>query len=203
MNKLIRIFAGTLLVTLFGLQSSFALTLDEIGSKLQRENSHSVHYTQDKYLKDANLNLKSAGTIVSVKNKGILIRQTEPYQMELAVKKDSITEYSAGVVHTIKAEDNPAVHSLLNLILKLMNPDESLTEDFDCKLNGSKEKFNLTLSPKDKTLKNFFGEISLNGTENIDSLVINGTHGDTTSMQFSAYDFSNKAVTSEDLKYFE
>ena len=190
------------LITCF-IQSTYALSLDEIGSKFQDLNSHSVLFTQEKYLKDAELNLESSGKVISAKDKGILIRQSEPYQMELVVKKDSITEYSEGESHTIKADDNPAVHSLLNLLLKLMHPDDELKKDFDYKLEGSKDSFILTLCPKDSNLKNFFEEIKLNGTRYIDKLVIKGAHGDVTTMKFKDYDFSDKALAPEDLKYFD
>ncbi|SFS75547.1 hypothetical protein SAMN02910357_01665 [Succinivibrio dextrinosolvens] len=183
--------------------SAQALTLNEIGDKLQGKGSHALVFTQDKYLKDANLNLQSSGSIVNIKDKGVLIKQAEPYPMVLAIKKDSITEYSAGEVHTIKADDNPAVHSLLNLMLKLMNPDDSLTKAFDCKLSGTKEHYTAKLGTKDEILKKFFETITLEGTEYIDSLEIMGSNGDITTMKFSDYDFSSKAVTDEDLKYFE
>jgi hypothetical protein len=183
--------------------SAQALTLNDIGAKLQGKGSHSLVFTQDKYLKDANLTLQSSGTIANVKDKGVLIKQLEPYPMTLAIKKDSITEYSAGEVHTIKAEDNPAVHSLLNLMLKLMNPDDTLSEAFNCSISGTKEHYTVNLSPKDEVLKKFFESITLEGTEHVDSLEIRGAHGDITTMKFSGYDFSSKAITTEDLKYFE
>ena len=139
----------------------------------------------------------------SIKEKGILIKQTSPYEMQLCITKDAITEYSAGETHTIRANDNPAVHSLLNLLLKLMTLDDTVADDFDYKLTGDKSRYTVTLSPKDANLKNFFEEITIDGSEYIDSLIIRGTHGDVTSMKFSDYDFSDKAVNSEDLKYFE
>ena len=123
--------------------------------------------------------------------------------MQLCITKDAITEYSAGEIHTIRANDNPAVHSLLNLLLKLMTLDDTVADDFDYKLTGDKSRYTVTLSPKDANLKNFFEEITLDGSEYIDSLIIRGTHEDVTSMNFSDYDFSDKAVNSEDLKYFE
>lgn len=191
-------------LTAFTVSSSAEnLTLNEIGRSLCDKGSHSLVFTQDKYLKDANLNLLSSGTIVNVKDRGVLIKQAEPYPMVLAIKKDSITEYSAGEVHTIKADDNPAVHSLLNLMLKLMNPDDSLVNDFDCNLSGTSEHYKASLSPKNEILKKFFETITLDGSEYIDSLEIRGSNGDLTVMKFSDYDFSSKAVTNEDLKYFE
>ncbi len=192
-----------MLLTLFTAQCTLALTLNEIGEKLKTAGSHSVMFTQEKILKDADLTLSSSGRILSIKDKGILIKQTSPYEMQLCITKEAITEYSAGEIHTIRANDNPAVHSLLNLLLKLMTLDNTVADDFEYKLTGDKSRYTVTLSPKDANLKNFFEEITLDGSEYIDSLIIRGTHGDVTSMKFSDYDFSDKAVTSEDLKYFE
>ena len=180
-----------------------ALTLKEIGATLPNGETHRVLFSQHKFLKDANLTLDSKGKILSIKDKGILIRQSEPYQMELVVKKDSITEYSNGEVHSLKAKDNPAVHSLLNLLLKLMHPDDGLKDDFDYKIDGNKDHYTVILQPKDRNLKNFFHEIFLEGTKYINKLVIKGAHGDITTMELSGYDFSKKAVSPKDLKYFD
>ncbi len=192
-----------MLITLFSTQCTIALTLNEIGAELKDAGSHSVNFAQEKILKDADLTLSSSGRILSIKGKGILIKQTSPYEMQLCITKDAITEYSAGEIHTIKANDNPAVHSLLNLLLKLMTLDEKVADDFEYKITGDKSRYTVTLSPKDANLKNFFEEITIDGSEYIDSLIIKGTHGDVTSMKFSDYNISDKAVNSEDLKYFE
>ena len=192
-----------MLITLFSTQCTLALTLNEIGAELKDAGSHSVNFTQEKILKDADLTLSSSGRILSIKDKGILIKQTSPYEMQLCITKDAITEYSAGEIHTIKANDNPAVHSLLNLLLKLMSLDDKVADDFEYKAIGDKGRYTVTLTPKDENLKKFFEKITLDGGEYIDSLIISGTHGDVTSMKFSDYDFSDKAITPEDLKYFE
>lgn len=203
MSSFIKKILTAILLTLCTAQCTMALALNEIGDKLKTAGSHSVMFTQEKILKDADLTLSSSGRILSIKDKGILIKQTSPYEMQLCITQDAITEYSAGEIHTIRANDNPAVHSLMNLLLKLMTLDDTAADDFDYKLTGDKSRYTVTLSPKDANLKNFFEEITIDGSEYIDSLIIRGTHGDVTSMKFSDYDFSDKAVNSEDLKYFE
>ena len=203
MSSFIKKILTAILLTLCTAQCTMALALNEIGDKLKTAGSHSVMFTQEKILKDADLTLSSSGRILSIKDKGILIKQTSPYEMQLCITQDAITEYSAGEIHTIRANDNPAVHSLMNLLLKLMTLDDTAADDFDYKLTGDKSRYTVTLSPKDANLKNFFEEITIDGSEYIDSLIIRGTLGDVTSMKFSDYDFSDKAVNSEDLKYFE
>lgn len=203
MSRFIKYILTGMLITLFSTQCTLAFTLNDIGAELKDAGSHSVNFTQEKILKDADLTLSSSGRILSIKDKGILIKQTSPYEMQLCITKEAITEYSAGEIHTIKANDNPAVHSLLNLLLKLMTLDDKVADDFEYKATGDKSRYTVTLSPKDENLKNFFEKITLDGGEYIDSLIISGTHGDVTSMKFSDYDFSDKAVSPEDLKYFE
>ncbi|SKA60644.1 Outer membrane lipoprotein carrier protein LolA [Succinivibrio dextrinosolvens DSM 3072] len=203
MSSFIKNILTAMLLTLCTAQCTLALTLNEIGEKLKNAGSHSVMFTQEKLLKDADLTLSSSGRILSIKDKGILIKQTSPYEMQLCITKDAITEYSAGEIHIIRANDNPAVHSLLNLLLKLMTLDDTVADDFEYKLTGDKNRYTVTLSPKDANLKNFFEEITIDGSEYIDSLIIRGTHGDVTSMKFSDYNISDNAVKPEDLKYFE
>ncbi len=202
-NKAIIFKLFCIALTVFSITSVRALTLTELETKMQELNTHSVDYTQSKYLKEADITLDSSGEIISVKDKGVLIKQNTPYKMMLVIKKDSITEIGENEKRVIKAEDNPAVHSLLKLLLNLLTLNDGVDNDFYCTVQGHTDNFNVKLEPKDNNLKNFFNEIRIYGTKYVDKLVIKGAYGDNTIMHLENYDFSDNKITREDLKYFE
>ncbi|MGN0914918.1 MAG: outer membrane lipoprotein carrier protein LolA [Succinivibrio sp.] len=166
----------------FGVKLSFAVTLDEIKVNLNRSDIIRADFTQEKYLSNLNRTLKSSGVLYIVNEKNVIWEQLLPFEMDLVITDEKMLQCMDGQTDLITRDANPQVFDVSKLMMQIFSVNKDLDKHFDVSLSGSKDNFEMILTPKNELLKKAFKAIYLNGGKNLNKIVLTDTTGDKTSI---------------------
>ena len=181
-----------------------ALSTEEILKNIPEAKISEYAFTQDKYLADADSHLVSSGKALFVKNKGIIWKQQNPFEIKIVINDKEFLEIIDDEVSKLSFTDNPQMFSISKLIMSLINMDiKNLSDDFKYTLDGTINHWEIRLIPIDPTLKKVFRKILLKGESSISEVILESTTDDITTLRFSNQKKIDKLEPDEDSKYFD
>ena len=201
-KKLVALFVSLLFVFSVSAQ---AVTLADVQQKLTAHSLLRGLFTQTKTMQMFNQPLVSQGNFLLEQNQGLLWQQVEPFPVSLVLVKDKLSQqYGEQAAEVIVAKDNPMVFYFSHLFLSLFKGDmDGLTEQFDIKISEKDTNWLLLLTPKSAPLNKVFANISIEGSELIDFLVLTELSGDISEIKFEEQQITPNTLREDEQRAFQ
>ncbi|WP_019616228.1 outer membrane lipoprotein carrier protein LolA [Psychromonas ossibalaenae] len=195
-------FTAVLVVFSFSAQ---AVTLADVQQKLTTHSLLRGEFTQTKTMQMFNQPLVSKGKFLLQQDQGLLWKQVDPFSVSLVLVKDKLSQqFAEQAPEVIAAKDNPMVFYFSHLFLSLFKGDvDGLTEQFEMKLSEKGDNWLLLLTPKSAPLNKVFANISIEGSEFIDVLVLNELSGDVSEIKFAQQTTTPNTLSKEEQRAFQ
>ncbi|WP_041115367.1 outer membrane lipoprotein carrier protein LolA [Pseudomonas protegens] len=182
LRTVVRRFASKLAPTLLvlwcvpGLAQAF--DLQQLSDQLSRPEVIHGRFIQEKHLRALPQPLTSKGHFVLAKNHGLLWLLQTPLQQDYRITTQGIARRDGGWQmlpgKSAGAEQN-------RLFLAVLQGDSSgLQRDFELKLQGSAQNWQLQLIPRSLLLKQIFNQINIDGGELVQRIELLEAQGDRT-----------------------
>jgi len=144
-------------------------------------------FEQSKQVKGFKRPLKSSGTYVVTKGKGVEWNTLKPFPSELVVSAEEISSKQNGAeVFRLDAKTEPTVRMITQLLFSLLAGDlAALESQFLAKGEVGAERWAITLEPKSDALKKVFTTISLEGDRQVRSVLLKELNGDSTTISLT------------------
>ena len=144
-------------------------------------------FEQRKQVKGFKRPLKSSGTYVVTKGKGVLWNTLKPFPSELEVTAEEISSKQGGAeVFRLDAKSEPTVRMITQLLFSLLAGDlAALESQFTAKGEVGAERWSIVLEPKSDALKKVFTRISLQGDRAVRSVLLEELNGDSTTIDLT------------------
>lgn len=193
--KALALFALSLLP--FPLNADIA---DEIKASLSPFEVLHGNFRQSKSIRILKNPLKSSGSFVLVKGKGVLWKSLKPMPSLLKVTPDAISQFKNGkVAFQMKSDEQPALKLIGKVLFAVFSADVSeLKKHFEISGSLKNGHWEATLLPKEAWVGKVAKEIKLEGGKTLDTLRLAEANGDATVISF--VDVRLKAPLSADEK---
>ncbi len=201
-KKLVALFVSLLFVFSVSTQ---AVALADVQQKLTAHSLLRGLFTQTKTMQMFNQPLVSHGNFLLEQNQGLLWQQVEPFPVSLVLVKEKLSQqFGEQAAEVIVAKDNPMVFYFSHLFLSLFKGDmDELTDQFDIKLSEKGTNWLLLLTPKSAPLNKVFANISIEGSEFIDFLVLTELSGDISEIKFEQQQTTPNTLSEDEQRAFQ
>jgi hypothetical protein len=156
-------------------------------------------FDQQKSIRIIRRPLKSAGTFVLLKGKGLLWNTETPIGGTLKITRDEIVQIKNGkAAYELKASSQPALKLVGDLLFAVFSADlNELRRHFE--ISGSMENghWKAALRPKEAWMARVAKSITLEGGTALEALGIDEANGDRTQIRFSGVDLNSRLSPSE------
>ncbi|ASN16609.1 MULTISPECIES: LolA family protein [Pantoea] len=182
-----------------------ALTLDDLQQRFTTQPVIRAHFDQVRTIKDMPQPLKSQGTMLIARDKGLLWDQTRPFPMQLLLDDKRMVQVINGQPpQTITAENNPQMFQFNHLLRALFQADRKVLEqnfrvDFADKGEG---RWTLRLTPITTPLDKIFSSIDLAGKTYLEQIQLNDKQGDRTDITLSQHQLTPAQLTDDERQRF-
>lgn len=174
-NKL----APTVLVLLVVPGLAQAFDLQQLSDQLSRPEVIHGRFIQEKHLRALPQPLTSKGHFVLAKNHGLLWLLQTPLQQDYRITAQGIARRDAGGWQMLPGKSAGAEQNRLFLAV-LQGDSSGLQRDFELKLQGSAQNWQLQLIPRSLLLKQIFNQINIDGGELVQRIELLEAQGDRT-----------------------
>lgn len=178
----------------------YALNIDEIKNNLTKYNEAEVSYIQKKHLTLADRILESKGYIILTKNELFYV-QKEPFFQCMVISNNRILEIIDDDISELTRENNEEIFEISSLLMRIFSFQGNYTDYFKTDVKGDLDNWKVTLIPLDKTVKNIFSRIILEGDKELLKIEIHDRNNDLTELLLSDYSYDNIKDESGVLKY--
>ncbi|MCL9656451.1 outer membrane lipoprotein carrier protein LolA [Pseudomonas protegens] len=182
-GTLVRRFASKLapallvLLVIPGLAQAF--DLQQLSDQLSRPEVIHGRFIQEKHLRALPQPLTSKGHFVLAKNHGLLWLLQTPLQQDYRITATGIARRDAGGWQMLPGKSAGAEQNRLFLAV-LQGDSSGLQRDFELKLQGSAQNWQLQLIPRSLLLKQIFNQINIDGGELVQRIELLEAQGDRT-----------------------
>ncbi len=159
----------------------------QVKAKLSDAAVQQGSFEQSKQVKGFKRPLKSSGTYVVTRGKGVEWNTLKPFPSELVVTAGEISSKQGGAeVFRLDAKTEPTVRMITQLLFSLLAGDlAALESQFIAKGEVGADRWSIVLEPKSDALKKVFTMISLEGDRQVRSVLLKELSGDSTTIQLS------------------
>lgn len=160
----------------------FAFSQQDLASLLQQPNNIQGAFVQQRYLKALNTPITSSGKFVLLKEKGLLWNTEKPFTNQMRVLESGISQWNGS-----EWISNPKLGQAqqIKLFLGLLSGDsQSLGKQFEFALTGTKQQWQLILTPSSLLMKQIFTDIVIEGKNSVERIELNEKQGDRTLIIF-------------------
>ena len=185
-RKMERIISILLLCLTFFSTQSYALTIDEIKVNVDKNSDAKATFSQKKHLSAANRILESQGYIIMTQNELFYV-QKEPFEQSMIISNDRILEIIDDDISEITRENNEEIFEISSLLMKIFSFSGKYKDYFSTNVEGDLNSWKITLIPTDKTMKNIFSKIQLEGDKELKKIEIYDRNSDLTELFLSDY----------------
>ncbi|MDE2406767.1 MAG: outer membrane lipoprotein carrier protein LolA [Xanthomonadaceae bacterium] len=164
-------------------------------------------FSQEKQLQGFQHPLKSQGSLLVARDKGVLWSTRKPFPSELVLTRDRILTRQADGRSRVEvdARTQPALRSVNSMLFALMSGDvQALTARFNAQpslLPGN--AWQLQLTPRPGALTQAFVRITLEGDRFVRSVLIEEPNGDRTRLQFTNLRETPALLTADEARRFD
>lgn len=156
-------------------------------------------FSQTKLIKKISREIKSSGTFIVSADDGILWNTQRPFASSMAITKSGIIQTAAtGKKSVVSAGGNATFEQVSSLMTSLFNGNaDELSKNFEIEFIGSVGNWNVSLTPRDSSIKSFITNIEMAGRATIDTMVLHEAGGDFTKYEFSNQSFAESLTDEE------
>lgn len=178
--------------------------VDALQQRLWKHKNHQADFVQEKMLKNLQQTLRSRGRVVISASCGIYWKQTAPFEMEMQVTRNFISQQLPGKKKLILDErSSPRFFEFASLLAAITTADqEELEKNFSLTFRpAGGGEWLLDLVPRDGVAAEVFSSVEIRGGDFLSGIVLYDTLGDVTTIEFSG---QTEVVPDEKLwSYFE
>ena len=197
-----RLFEILLLLVLCNM--AHAVTLDEVQLRFGQQNVVRAQFEQQRSIAGIQRPLRSSGSMLVARDNGLWWHQQHPFAMTLVMNDQRMVQTTGKQSpQIITAQDNPQLFQFNALLVALFRADQVVLEqNFATAFSDlGEDHWRLILTPKASPLDKLFNSITLQGSEYLDSIILDDKQGDRTQIQFSEHD-SNPDLSDEEKQRF-
>lgn len=197
---------GILMTTLLVFSPvSLAKTLVEVQEQLSAYNVVRGNFEQVRELELFDSPLVSSGTFIVAKQQGLFWRQTVPFDVELVLTKEKLSQkFASQKPKVMTSSDNPMVFYFTQIFLDLFQGNaESLKGKFKLTFHSKDREWVMSLVPTISPLDSVFSSIEISGTDNINRIRLVEVRGDTTTIRFSGQTHLSSELSSDEKLAFQ
>lgn len=162
-----------------------------------------AEFLQTKYLKAADTTLESSGFMMILKDKGIIIEQSEPFENTTVVTDRKIQEIMDDEEHVITRDDNPQVFEFTKSLMQIFSKDLSSTRDFKINIKKADKDFVIELIPLDEMMSKIFKSIEICAEKFINRITLVSISEDVTTICLSNHSTDKSVLTDREKKLLE
>ncbi len=164
----------------------WAFGLNDLQSQLQKPQNIQGDFNQQRYLKSMNKPIASQGQFVLVPKSGLLWQMKKPFVDTMRVRKSGIEQLNAQGQWMASKQSASAQKNQVKLFLDLLAGQTSgLESQFNLRLTGAANKWQMQLQPKTALMKQIFTKIDIQGDSVVKKITLYETQGDRTEITFS------------------
>lgn len=182
-----------------------ALTLDSLQQRFTEQPVVRAHFDQTRTIKDLPQPLRSQGTMLIARDKGLLWDQTSPFPMQLLLDdKRMVQAINGQPPQTVTAENNPQMFQFNHLLRALFQADRKVLEqNFRVAFADLGDgRWTLRLTPITTPLDKIFATIDLAGKTYLESIQLNDKQGDRTDIALSQHQLTPAQLTDDERQRF-
>lgn len=159
--------------------------LQAITAHLARTPVVRAEVIQDKTLHVLKKPLHSEGHMLFARDQGLFWEISKPFPAITVITATKLVQIADGQTSVITTAQQPALAGIAQVFFPVLSGDLSaLQHHFDLVASGDKAHWQLQLQPRTAPLNQFIAGLTLQGSEDLEHLVITDHNGDTTDMQF-------------------
>ena len=159
-----------------------AFSTAELTAQLQAPQSVQGSFIQQRFLRAADKPVQTGGRFALRPGHGLFWHLQKPFDMKLRVRRDGISrqdQWRANGSQTAQAAQ-------VKLFMAVLGGDTAeLQRHFNLALSGSKQQWQLTLTPKTAVMQQVFNKIVISGGQLVQKVELDEKQGDRTVMQFN------------------
>lgn len=182
-----------------------ALTLDDLQQRFTEQPVIRAHFDQTRTIKDLPQPLRSQGTMLIARDKGLLWDQTRPFPMQLLLDDRRMVQAINGQPpQVITAESNPQMFQFNHLLRALFQADRRVLEqNFRVEFtDAGAGRWTLRLTPIATPLDKIFTTIDLGGQAYLERIQLNDRQGDRTDITLSQHQLTPAQLTDDERQRF-
>ena len=200
-------FLGLLLVCLqpaAATTSASPQTLAELQRQLTAAPTLRAHFVQLKRVSGLAQPLRSSCELLFSRAHGLWWHQSEPFELTLTLDERRLLQQLAGQApEAITADANPQLFEFSHLLLSLFSADQQAMErHFTLAFTPGTESWQLMLTPKQPPLNQVFERLEMQGSQELQQLLIRDRQGDETQLNFSAIQHQPEELTDVEQRRF-
>jgi hypothetical protein len=182
-------------------EAQLRLMLSRPASKLRTARVLQGQFRHTRQLQEIPKPLIALGEFTIVAELGVVWHTRQPFDSVVVLTAAGLAQSDdGGPVQRISAEAQPAVRLLRNIFTALFTLDtQSLARDFN--LYGVQEqkdsRWIIGLKPRAKSVERVFGEATVEGTDEVERIVLTDAHGDRTTIELTGITYSGDAPGAE------
>ncbi|EPY99827.1 LolA family protein [Mannheimia haemolytica] len=159
-----------------------AFSQQDLVLQLQKPSNLQGQFSQQRFLNGLTKPMTTQGDFVLLKNQGLLWQMKKPFENQLRVKADGISQWNGS---QWVSSQQLGQSEQIKLFLGLLSGDvAALSSQFDLQLNGTEKAWQLSLVPNSLLMKQIFDNIEIRGDLVVKSIEIQEKQGDRTLIRF-------------------
>lgn len=159
-----------------------AFSQQDLVLQLQKPSNLQGQFSQQRFLNGLTKPMTTQGDFVLLKNQGLLWQMKKPFENQLRVKADGISQWNGS---EWVSSQQLGQSEQIKLFLGLLSGDvAALSSQFDLQLNGTEKAWQLSLVPNTLLMKQIFDNIEIRGDLVVKSIEIREKQGDRTLIRF-------------------
>lgn len=179
-------------------------TLPELQRQLTAAPTLRAHFVQLKRVSGLAQPLRSSGELLFSRTHGLWWHQVEPFELTLTLDERRLVQQLAGQApEAIRADTNPQLFEFSHLLLSLFSADQQAMEQhFTLAFTPGPQAWQLKLTPKQPPLNQVFERLEMQGSQELQQLLIRDRQGDETQLNFSAIQHLPEELTDVEQRRF-
>ncbi|MFA9498856.1 outer membrane lipoprotein carrier protein LolA [Mannheimia sp. E30BD] len=159
-----------------------AFSQQDLVLQLQKPSNLQGQFSQQRFLNGLTKPMMTQGDFVLLKNQGLLWQMKKPFENQLRVKADGISQWNGS---QWVSSQQLGQSEQIKLFLGLLSGDvAALSSQFNLQLNGTEKAWQLSLVPNTLLMKQIFDNIEIRGDLVVKSIEIREKQGDRTLIRF-------------------
>ena len=158
---------------------AFAFSLDDLQKQLSEPAVVKGPFIQEKHLRALPQPLLSKGRFVLARDHGLLWLLQTPLRQDYRIDAQGIARRDANGWQTLPGRSAGAEQNRLFFAV-LQGDSSGLQRDFELRLSGEAEHWQLRLTPRSLLLKQVFTRIDISGGRYVERIELSETQGDST-----------------------
>ncbi|PMS19104.1 hypothetical protein C0Z18_14905 [Trinickia dabaoshanensis] len=169
-----------------------------IAAQLAHKTGVRAQFRQTQTLAALAAPLVSTGSLVFVRDRGVIWRTESPYRVTYVIGDAGVEKIDASGVHTTQARARGGIARVSQMMRAMLGGDLSaLYSQFDVAADGSPAKWRLSLTPNQPQLAQAIKFLRMEGGAFLSMLEITSANGDTTRLDFSGSEGIDKLSPAE------